>query len=295
MWQEGRQEYALEPRNCRMSYIISDMKEVGRILPDGTDEMVIDIHAHFLPRWCADELFGAQGVPEALCDLSLQLATMDAQGIDLRVVSPPPAAFTYREPEATFAARLNEELAAAVGSAGRGARRFLGLATVPLHRPREAAQELRRAIGERGLRGAAIGSCVADRELDDPQLEPFWDAAEELGAVLLLHPSEVPGAQRMASYHLRNLVGNPSATALAAARLIFGGVLDRHPRLNVILAHGGGALPWILARLDHGYAVRPECASACAEKPSAYLRRFYYDTVLFGDEERAWLCERVGR
>lgn len=242
----------------------------------------IDVHAHYLPSWRAP-------MPAELFDLGAQLAEMDRLGIALRVVCPPPFALAYvGEPDAN----LNRALARAVSTAGS---RFLGLGTVPLHRPEAAAAELRRCMAELGLRGVTIGSDAGEgRELDAPDLEPFWAAAEDLGALILLHPSDVPGAARMGQYHLRNLVGNPMATAHAAARLIFGGVLDRHPGLRIVLSHGGGALPWIAGRLDHGYRVRPECGSACAQPPSAYLRRFWYDTVVFEAGARRWLREQVG-
>jgi aminocarboxymuconate-semialdehyde decarboxylase len=242
----------------------------------------IDVHAHYLPAW-------AQPMPAELFDLGAQLEAMDRLGMGLRVVCPPPFALGYAgEPDG----RVNDAVADAVARAGS---RFLGLGTVPLHRPAAAAAELRRCMEGLGLRGATIGSDPgAGRELDAADLEPFWEAAEELRAVLLLHPSDVPGGARMGSYHLRNLVGNPMATAHAAARLIFGGVLDRHPGLRIVLSHGGGALPWIAGRLDHGYQVRPECASACAEPPSAYLGRFWYDTVVFEGQALRYLKEMVG-
>jgi len=247
-------------------------------------ERTVDVHAHYLPAWTAP-------MPPALFDLGLQQQEMDQHGIAVRVVCPPPFALRYAGDDGEADRRLNTDLARAVAAAGR---RFLGLGTVPLHRPGAAAAELRFGMGELGLRGVTIGSDAGAWELDAGELEPFWAAAEELRAVILLHPSEVPGAARMGQYHLRNLVGNPMATAHAAARLIFGGVLDRHPDLRIILSHGGGALAWIAGRLDHGYQVRPECSRACAQPPSAYLGRFYYDTVLFEPSTLAWLRTRVG-
>jgi aminocarboxymuconate-semialdehyde decarboxylase len=230
-------------------------------------------------------------MPPALFDLGAQLAEMDRLGIAMRAVCPPPFALAYAGAPGA-AADLNRALARAVTVGGS---RFVGLGTVPLHRPEQAAAELRRCMADLGLRGVTVGSDPgAGRELDAPDLEPFWAAAEALGALILLHPSEVPGAARMGRHHLRNLVGNPLATAHAAARLIFGGVLDRHPGLRIVLSHGGGALPWIAGRLDQGYRVRPECATACALPPSAYLRRFWYDTLVFEAGARRWLKERVG-
>lgn len=218
---------------------------------------------------------------------------MDAAGIDLRAVCPPPFALRYEPGAPGYHRRLNEATARVVAAAA--ARRFVGLATVPLHRPEAAAAELEDAMGRLGLRGVTVGSgVVLGRELDDPALDPFWAAAERLRALILLHPTTVPGAERLDAYYLRNLLGNPVATAHAAARLIFGGVLDRHPGLRIVLAHGGGALPWIVSRLDHGYRVRPECERTCREPPSAYLHRFYYDTLVFTEEARSFLRRLCG-
>jgi aminocarboxymuconate-semialdehyde decarboxylase len=254
---------------------------------------VIDVHAHYLPPGSFRERPGGGVLSPELFDLTLQASQMAAAGIHRRVVCPPPFALRYEGEDSGYDRGLNDALAEAVARAPGG--RFWALATVPLHRPVDAAAELGRAMGQLGMRGATIASEAGPgRELDDPGLEPFWATAEALGAFILLHPGTPPGGERMGTYHLRNLVGNPLATAHAAARLIFGGVLDRHPDLRIVLSHGGGALPWVVSRLDHGYRVRPECARACPQPPSAYLRRFYYDTLVFTDEARRWLREQVG-
>lgn len=251
----------------------------------------IDVHADYLPRWFVAGLPQHNEMPQALWDLEVQREQMARLGVDFRVVCPPPFAFRYGQEPLRYHARLNDSLADALASRNDA---FIGLASVPLAEPEQAARELERAVGELGLRGVTIGSLVADFTLDDPRLEPFWAAAEATRAVILLHPSEIPGADRMRRYHLRNLVGNPSGTALAGAQLIFSGVLDRHPQLKIILSHGGGALPWIIGRLDQGYAVRPECGGALARLPSSYLANFYFDTIVFSDDTRRRLCDIVG-
>src|SRR5207248_7823235 len=131
--------------------------------------------------------------------------------------------------------------------------------------------ELRRAVRQLGMKGAEIASNVAGQDLDAPELEPVWAEAEALHVLFFIHPNEVAGRDRMAGYYLRNLIGNPLDTTLAAARLILGGVLERHPRLRFLLAHAGGYLPFALGRLDHGYAVRPEVHAAIPKPPSHYL------------------------
>ncbi|MGH9175108.1 MAG: amidohydrolase family protein, partial [Vicinamibacterales bacterium] len=126
-----------------------------------------------------------------------------------------------------------------------------------------------------------------------PQLDPFWERAESLRLPILVHPHDPAGVGRMGDYYLRNLVGNPVETALAGARLIFGGVLERFPELRVILSHGGGALPQLIGRLRHGYAARPE-AQLRVSDPVASLRRLHYDTIVFNPEPLRNLVATVG-
>ncbi len=121
--------------------------------------------------------------------------------------------------------------------------RFMGIATLPIAQPQKAADELRRAITKLGLKGAMFASNIQGRNLDDPGFEPLWATAQELGAFMFVHPNNVAGADRLKSYYLANLIGNPLDTTIAAASLYFGGVLDRYPKLKVMLAHGGGFTP----------------------------------------------------
>ncbi|HXF82308.1 MAG TPA: amidohydrolase family protein [bacterium] len=255
----------------------------------------IDLHAHLVPpdvlarmamlqtgpdgvavrvrdRW--------QTVPRALVDPETAAAEADAEGIAIRVVSLPPFLLRHDLPPhegLTYSRQMNDGLAAL---ADRSAGRLRFLATVPLQSPAAAAGELRRAVEELGAAGAEIATNVAGAvELDDPGLEPFWEAAASLRTPILIHPHDVAGSDRMQAYHLRNLVGNPMETTLAAGRLLCGGVLQRHPDLRLVLAHGGGALPWLLGRLDRGFQVRAECRTG-GEAPGQAARRFFYDTVV---------------
>lgn len=269
----------------------------------------IDLHAHLAPRavlehlgWLADDggtlrvRLGEtwQSVTPALLDPDALLADSGAEGIGIRVVSLPPFLLRHDLPAsegADYSRAMNDGLAA-LARAGRG--RIRALATVPIQDPAAAAVEVRRAVGELGLAGVVIATNVAGRvDLDYPALEPFWQAADSLGALVFIHPHDVAGAARMNRYHLRNLVGNPLETALAAAALIFGGVLVRHPGLQILLAHGGGALPWLLGRLDHGFQVRAEC-QGIEGAPSTWARRFLYDTVVFKPEILRVLVDWMG-
>lgn len=269
----------------------------------------IDLHAHLVPPaalerqgWLDDSgdvplvRVGAtwQAVARGLLDPEALLADADGAGIATRVVSLPPFLLRHDLPPsdgAEYSRAMNDALAALARTTGG---RMRVLATVPLQDPPAAANELRRAVAELGCAGAEIATNVAGRlDLDDDALEPFWGAAEALDAVVLIHPHDVAGAARMRRYHLRNLVGNPLETALAAAGLIFGGVLARHPQVQVLLSHGGGALPWLLGRLDHGFEVREECRTI-ETPPSVWARRFLYDTVVFTPAILRALVDWVG-
>jgi aminocarboxymuconate-semialdehyde decarboxylase len=181
--------------------------------------------------------------------------------------------------------------------AERGNGRLPAMAAVPLNDPPAAAEELRRAREELGLVGVEIGTSVGDVMLDDPSLEPFYAAAEELRMPILLHPylnmTSPPGAA-LSGFHLSNVIGNPTETFVAAARLIVGGVLDRHPGLRVQLVHAGGAFPYQLGRLEHAYEARTETKATARREPSAYLGNFLFDTITYDPRALDFLIALVG-
>lgn len=228
-----------------------------------------------------------------LYDVERRVFAASEQGIERQILSLPPFYFAYAAaPELglAVAGAANDALAEIVAQAPEV---FASFATVPLQAPQLAVRELRRAVNHLGHWGVAIGTNVAGAPLDDPGLDPFWEAVCALDVPVFVHPHHELGGERAAPYYLSNLFGNPSETALAMARLIFAGVLDRFPTLHLILAHGGGTLPYIVGRLDHGRRVRPE-AKALPAPPSSYLSRFYYDTVTHDDALLAYLVQRVG-
>jgi len=227
-------------------------------------------------------------------DIARRLRDMDAASVDMHVLSATPQTYLYnQEPAlaATTSAIQNDQIAKHVAAHPE---RFLGMATLPMQDGKRAADELRRAMTKLDLRGAMIGSNVMGKNLDDPALAPLWATAEELGAFMFIHPTHVAGADRLKSYYLQNLIGNPLDTTIAAACLYFGGVLDRHPKLKVILAHGGGFTPYQAARWQHGWQVRPEPKKNIARQPTDIARRFYYDTILHSADVLEFMIGHVG-
>src|SRR5262245_32428682 len=159
--------------------------------------------------------------------------------------------------------------------------RFAGLGTVPLQDADLAAREAERCVRELGLSGVEVGTHVNGKNLDDPDLFPFFEAAQELGAAVFVHPWDMFGKDRLCRYFLAWLVGMPAETSLAICSLIFGGVLDRLPRLRVCFAHGGGAFPGTIGRIERGFESRPDlCAIAVPNPPRSYLDRVYVDSLV---------------
>ena len=232
--------------------------------------------------------------PRGAWDMDVRLRDMDAHGVDVQVLSVMPQTFLYdQDPSltATLCTIQNEAIAAIVREKPD---RFYGIAGLPLQAPERAAAELRRSMRELGLKGAMIGSHVEGRNLDDPTLEPLWEAAAELDALILIHPQKVAAANRLGSYYLTNLIGNPLETTIAAASLVFSGVLERYPNLKFCLSHGGGYTPYQIGRFIHGWSVRPEGKKHLKVSPEASIRRLYFDTILHYDAPLKWLVETFG-
>jgi aminocarboxymuconate-semialdehyde decarboxylase len=174
--------------------------------------------------------------------------------------------------------------------------RFLGLLTLPVHDPQAALDELDRAAKLPGMRGASLGTRFGERDLSDIAFMPVWERVAALGLPVFLHyaPLMVVGStDRLSRFHLSNIIGNTTETAIAAAHLIFGGVLDAFPKLEVSLPHSGGTFPILIGRLDRGFEVREECRHL-HRPPSDYLRRFTYDTVCHSDGVMEFMLKLVG-
>ncbi|MBW5250149.1 amidohydrolase family protein [Streptomyces poriferorum] len=215
----------------------------------------------------------------AMTDVAVRLAAMDRQGVDVQLVSPSPSHYHYWSDEQTAEKvwRLANEATAAHCAAAPD--RLSGLGLVPLQHPEQAVEALDDALGH-GLLGVEISSHAPGRELSDPAYEPLWARAEESGAVLFLHPFGCTLDERLDRWYLSNTVGQPTENAVALSHLIFSGVLDRHPGLKVIAAHGGGYLPTHIGRSDHAWSTRSDAGAGCAHLPSSYLRRLYFDSLV---------------
>jgi len=279
----------------------------------------IDVHAHILgedtmrllqetapqlgvKHTAIDAEFGVLEVagtayrpfPRGGLDLDRRLNDMDAAEVDMQVLSNTPQTFLYHlAPELTAtAARIqNDQIAKLVAARPD---RFMGMATLPMQAPELAAEELSRAVRQLGLVGCQIGSNINGSNLDDPALAPFWTKADELGAFIMVHPTQVAGAERLKSYYLANLIGNPLDTTIAAASLVFGGVIERHPAINFFMVHGGGFTPYQAGRWSHGWNVRPEPKVNIKEPPDAAIRRLYFDTILHGRPALEFLVATFG-
>ena len=281
--------------------------------------MIVDVHVHFLsphaldaarrtparfgvrvlddgerPRLAVGDEPPTRPLLEPLYTLAAHRGFLDAQGIDTAVFGPLMDVAGYSlppGPAAAWSRAQNEGLAQSLAEAGRD---HAGLATVPLQDPTLAADELRAAVRSLGLRGAMIDPNALGRPLGDRAFDPFWRAAADLGAPVVLHPFLLEAVERFGRHYLHNLVGYPFETALAAASLILGGTLDRFPALDVVLVHGGGLLPYHVGRLDRGHQARPEARADGAGLPSGYLRRFHYDTLIQFPPALAYLVSVVG-
>lgn len=229
----------------------------------------------------------------ALTDLDTRLRRMDAMGIDVQAVSLSPTQYYYwAEPDlARRVVQLANEGLAELCAARPD--RLVGLGTVALQHPDLAVEQLTTAVRSLGLRGAILSTAVNGVDFSDPRFAPFWARAEELEALLFVHPLGCSLGERLSRYYLINAVGQPAETAVALSHLIFGGVLDRFPRLRICAAHGGGYLPYYIGRSDHAYEVRPE-SRMTARAPSSYLRQLWFDSLVYRSDTLRHLIDVAG-
>jgi aminocarboxymuconate-semialdehyde decarboxylase len=282
-----------------------------------TGARAIDIHAHYFPQTYFD-LFNSEGqrynsefrmteqgfyfktpvessgpLPAKFIDLKQRLADMDVQGVAIQALSltGPMVYWADGEFSHKLAMTWND---GAVAAHQANPDRFVVLATLPMLDPDRAVDELNRVSKLPGVRGVYMGTNIEGRDLDDPLFEPIFTRIEALGLPVFLHPlPPILGGKRLQPYSLTNLVAFPLDTTVAAAHLIFGGVMDRHPNLLIVLPHAGGALLNLIGRLDHGWSVIP-AAKHSAQAPSAYLHRFMYDTIAHSKPVMEFIISQVG-
>lgn len=279
----------------------------------------IDVHTHILPRdiprWA--EKFGYGGfiqldhykpccarmvrddgtqfrdVDENCWDPATRVSECDASGVDVQVLSTVPVMFSYwAKPAdgAQISAFLNDDIAQAVE---KHPDRFLGLGTVPMQDTALAIKELERCRGL-GLKGVEIGSNVNQLNLGEPQFLEFFAACEELGMAVFVHPWEMMGEKDMAKYWLPWLVGMPAEVSRAICSLIFSGTLEKLPNLRICFAHGGGAFPATLGRIEHGFNVRPDLFTDNDRGPREYLDRMFFDSLVHDAPTLEFLIQLVG-
>jgi len=280
--------------------------------------MNIDMHTHFLPPAYLD-LIRKEGNPygrhlstssdgtttihadkrlipldPGFHDVNVKLANMAAQGMDQHVISPPPFIFHYdlEGPQGSELARLCNDEAHKLSV--EHSDKFIPMATLPMQDIDLAIEEMVRVVDKLGFRSVEIGASINEKELDHPDLFPFWESAERLGVLVFIHPHRPPGRERMNDYHLFNMIGFLTETTLVASRLIFSGVIDRFPRLKICLAHAGGMLLWIQGRFDHGFHALDVCKENIDTLPSEYLKSFYYDSVTHSPNALRFVMDSVG-
>jgi aminocarboxymuconate-semialdehyde decarboxylase len=223
-----------------------------------------------------------------------RLEDMDLMGIDIQAITPSPAQTFYSVP-----ADLGIETARVINDniadiCGKHPDRFVGLGTVPFQAPELAVAELDRLHKSLGLRGIEIATNVAGADLSEPRFRPIFQRAEELGLVLFMHPTGFPEASRFRDHYFTNIIGNPLDTTVTVHHLIFGGVLQDCPNLKLVLSHGGGFLPAYSGRIDHGASARPDCCENLRHMPTTYLKRLYFDTIVYTHHQLEYLVEQFG-
>jgi aminocarboxymuconate-semialdehyde decarboxylase len=283
----------------------------------GPRKPIIDTHAHWYPPAWVDMLakegpkhgakvgkndkgyvtysrgkFATVFTPDFV-DLSERIKAMDKQGVDIHALSLT-SPMVYWAPADLGLALSQAYNDSCVEAHAKYPNRFVGMATLPMQDPKLALQELERVSKLKGMRGLYLSTMPAGQEMDFKEFFPIYAKCEQLGWPIFLHSVDIIAEmERLPRFYLRNLLGNPYETGIAAAYLIFGGVMDTFPKLDVMLPHGGGTFPWLSGRFDRGVACRPELKHM-KQPATAYLRRFHYDTITHNPQILSYLIQYVG-
>ena len=280
----------------------------------------IDIHCHYLNQAVAEQVAHldlAQHEPSVafanaltrdvnlkqirhrgpkLSTIEARLRDMDRMGIDMQAISPAPnQTYYWTDPElgASLARKVNDRLAEIVAT---WPDRFVAFGTVPLQNVDLALAELERCRRKLGLRGVEVNPSVNGMDLTDPRLklEKFFARAQALDAVIFMHPIGFTQGERLVDHYFNNVIGNPMETTIAASHLIFDGVMQRNPKLKIVLPHAGGYLAHYWARMDHAHRARPDCRTVIRKAPSSYLRKMYFDTICFDPKMLRHMIDQYG-
>lgn len=229
-----------------------------------------------------------------LTEPEVRIKDMDAQGIDIQAVSPSPFHYNYHyDPEFTRETSkvVNNRIAEVVADHPE---RFVGMGTVPLQNCELAIAEMERCVNKLGFRGIEISTNVKGNDLTRAGLESFFAKAEELGTLIFMHPIGTSFKERMNDHYFRNTIGHPLESALAVGHLVFDGYLDKFPKLNICIAHGGGYIPAYYGRFDHPFHLRDDCRENITKAPSEFLGQLYFDTVVFTETQLRHMVEVWG-
>ncbi len=235
-----------------------------------------------------------EAIAGKLTSVETRLKDMDRMGVDVQAISPAPPQYHYwTEPElGREAARLiNDRIAAIVAERPD---RFVALGTVPLQAPELALEELDRIVKRLDFRGVEIAPHVAGMELSDVRLRRFFARAEELGVLIFIHPQGFSDGARLSEHYFINVIGNPLDSTVGVSHLIFGGVLEARPKLKICVAHGGGYLAAYAGRMDHAWTHREDCRQIIKRRPTTYLRRLYFDTIVYAPHQLQYLIDEYG-
>jgi aminocarboxymuconate-semialdehyde decarboxylase len=240
-----------------------------------------------------DKLFRV--VEENCFDAATRLHECDEQGVTMQVLSTIPVLFNYwaKPADGAETARFfNDHIAETVS---RHPNRFIGIGTVPLQDVERAIGEMERCMKELQMPGLEIGTNINGKNIGDPEFFPFYEAAEKLGCALFIHPWDMMGEAQMTKYWLPWLVGMPAETSRAICSMIFGGVLEKFPKLRIAFAHGGGSFPFTIGRIEHGFNVRPDLVAIDNDKnPRDYIGKFWIDSLVHDPAAMRYIVDLMG-
>jgi len=261
-----------------------------RIAPDDTGRKMVDTN----PITAKINAAQQKSILPKLTDPEVRLKDMDNQGVDIQAISASPFHYNYGY-EADFCRDTSQVVNDRIAEVVAGhPDRFVGLGTVPLQDPEMAITELNRCIDELGFKGVEISTNVNGKDLTRAGLEHFFERCEEKDTMIFIHPIGTSYVERMNHHYFRNTIGHPVESALAVGHLVFDGYLERYSGLKICIAHGGGYIPAYPGRFDHPYHLRDDCREVISKPPSEYIKKLYFDSVVFTEHQLRHMIETWG-